>query len=441
MNMRISIAIPTRERADYLGACLRTCVAIADPDVEIIVSDNASADHTQQVVEGFADPRIRYLNTGARVSMRQNFENAINATRGEYVIMMGDDDAIAPGQFPLLRQILQARKPKCLSWRSRYYLWPDKLQPDGGGRLKLASYQSFGAISAVNAPEILTRLVEARLSGHDVVPMIYHGAVHRSVIEALRARTGQVFGCSVPDVYFQVAANAFIDEVLFVEHPFSIQAISPKSTGFSARFSGERGKDNAIDAFAREAAADPILDPMPGKMPAIELYWLNAIEQANRLVYRGELPLNYAEYFRRALKGFRLRPAFERELGLDSLRRLAVDVGEGKALEALIAAHPPAASGLRHLHALDAVLKRARRFQPSSISPKRMFLDLKAFGAGDVFAAASTLDHILGQADIADLSNSERAASRWKAARTRGFRLWRDAMLRRVPAFLAERRP
>ena len=44
--MKISIVIPTRERALYLRQSLATALAIDDPDVEIIVTDNESTDDT-----------------------------------------------------------------------------------------------------------------------------------------------------------------------------------------------------------------------------------------------------------------------------------------------------------------------------------------------------------------------------------------------------------
>src|SRR6056297_1629920 len=104
--MLISIVIPTRDRAQYLRHSLATSTAIPDPNIEIVVSDNASVDETRKVVSEAQDPRVRYVNTGARVSMRQNFEFAFHQSKGDYLIYFGDDDGILPGQFSFLRSIL-----------------------------------------------------------------------------------------------------------------------------------------------------------------------------------------------------------------------------------------------------------------------------------------------------------------------------------------------
>ena len=73
-----TVVIPTRERCDTLEHTLRTCVMQEYTNLEIIVSDNYSQDHTREVVEYFKDSRIRYINTGKRISMSDNYEFALS---------------------------------------------------------------------------------------------------------------------------------------------------------------------------------------------------------------------------------------------------------------------------------------------------------------------------------------------------------------------------
>lgn len=435
--MRISIAIPTRERAQYLRSLLATCSAIKDDNLEIVVSDNASEDNTREVVESFGDARIRYLNTGRRLSMRQNFENVINATTGDYVVMSGDDDGFLPGQWAYLRTLLEQERPACLSWRSRYYLWPDARQPDGGGRIKLHGPHSFGPAYRVPTKQILQSIVEATSSGHDVVPMIYHGAARRDVIEAIRAKAGEVFACSVPDVYFSVAANAFTDEVLFVEHPLSIQAISPKSTGFSARFSTGRGDAGAINRFTAEMSTDPIVDPMPGKMPVIELYYLNAIAQTNRVIYDSKLPVAYPVYFERSLKALAGIPPADREAGLTALRTLAKSLPARDALLAQIDRARPTSPIVKAARRFDNGLKQFRRFQPSLITASMFQVDLKPFGLGSTEDAARAVDYCLGIRQPGERPDKAPDPKLWTAAFRRGRNLcYRSTFRQKPPAAL-----
>ena len=61
--VHISIVIPTRQRADTLLRCLKTCVAQDFEEVEFIVSSNSCTDNTKDVTLSFNDPRIRLIET------------------------------------------------------------------------------------------------------------------------------------------------------------------------------------------------------------------------------------------------------------------------------------------------------------------------------------------------------------------------------------------
>lgn len=90
-----SIAIPTYNRATgYLKQALESAVAQGYSDLEILVSDNCSTDATESVVRGFADPRIRYVKHPVNLGPASNFKYCIEAARGNYWLMLHDDDLI-----------------------------------------------------------------------------------------------------------------------------------------------------------------------------------------------------------------------------------------------------------------------------------------------------------------------------------------------------------
>ena len=87
INNHFTVVIPTRERCDTLEHSLRTCVTQDYDNLEILISDNFSQDRTREVVESFNDKRIRYINTGKRLSMTDNFEFALSHVKPEgYII-------------------------------------------------------------------------------------------------------------------------------------------------------------------------------------------------------------------------------------------------------------------------------------------------------------------------------------------------------------------
>lgn len=80
-NPLLSVIVPTRERADTLKFAIRTILDQSTDDIELIISDNFSQDNTQEIVESFSDHRLKYFNTGKRLSMCDNWEFAFQQCR------------------------------------------------------------------------------------------------------------------------------------------------------------------------------------------------------------------------------------------------------------------------------------------------------------------------------------------------------------------------
>jgi len=94
-NFLVSIGIPTYNRANgYLKHALRSAVNQTYKNVEIIVSDNCSPDNTESVVKEFADPRIRYYRQKENIGPLNNRNFCLEQARGEYFVMLLDDDLI-----------------------------------------------------------------------------------------------------------------------------------------------------------------------------------------------------------------------------------------------------------------------------------------------------------------------------------------------------------
>jgi glycosyltransferase involved in cell wall biosynthesis len=67
-------------------------------DVELVISDNASTDDTEEVCRELArsDERIHYHRQAENVGLFNNFVTAIGLAKGEYFRWIGDDDRLEP---------------------------------------------------------------------------------------------------------------------------------------------------------------------------------------------------------------------------------------------------------------------------------------------------------------------------------------------------------
>lgn len=97
MSMRLSICIPTRNRATSLDASLTsitgTAVFAQNPDIEVVISDNASTDATAEVVARHAarfGGRVRYFRNETDVSADRNLEIAMRHGRGRFLKLAND---------------------------------------------------------------------------------------------------------------------------------------------------------------------------------------------------------------------------------------------------------------------------------------------------------------------------------------------------------------
>lgn len=95
---KVSIASPVYNGERYLAKALDSVLAQTFGDFELIVTDNASTDATEQICREYAarDPRVRYVRNDHNVGVVANFNLGIELSRGEYFRWHCYDDLMAP---------------------------------------------------------------------------------------------------------------------------------------------------------------------------------------------------------------------------------------------------------------------------------------------------------------------------------------------------------
>lgn len=90
----VSVILLTYNRADVLDATIGSILSQTMENFELIIADDASPDHTEEVCQRWAksDSRIRYHRWPQNVGMPQNLNLGILASSGNYVAILHDDD-------------------------------------------------------------------------------------------------------------------------------------------------------------------------------------------------------------------------------------------------------------------------------------------------------------------------------------------------------------
>jgi glycosyltransferase involved in cell wall biosynthesis len=58
---KVSVVIPTYNQADYLAEAIQSVLDQTLSDLEVIVVDDASTDHTPEIISRFDDPHLKCL--------------------------------------------------------------------------------------------------------------------------------------------------------------------------------------------------------------------------------------------------------------------------------------------------------------------------------------------------------------------------------------------
>ncbi len=107
----LSICITTYNRAEWLALSLKNLARLVPnphAEIEIVVCDNTSTDHTPKVVEPYLlRPDFRYHRNPENIGMLGNLRATAHHARGQYIWILGDDDVVEPGSIERVLQTIQ----------------------------------------------------------------------------------------------------------------------------------------------------------------------------------------------------------------------------------------------------------------------------------------------------------------------------------------------
>lgn len=103
----VTVAITTHNRSALAERAVKGALAQTYPKLEVLVSDDASTDGTQDMMERVEDPRVRYLRIPSPVGIAGNFQNALDHARGELFLILNDDDELEPEAIEKLARVFR----------------------------------------------------------------------------------------------------------------------------------------------------------------------------------------------------------------------------------------------------------------------------------------------------------------------------------------------
>lgn len=104
MTMKISIVVPTYNRARLLPRAVESILSQSYGDWELIVVDDGSTDNTAKVMEQFVSPKVSYLKLEKNGGVSAARNRGVEASTGDWVSFLDSDDAYLPGALATLAE-------------------------------------------------------------------------------------------------------------------------------------------------------------------------------------------------------------------------------------------------------------------------------------------------------------------------------------------------
>ena len=109
---KVSIIIPTYNRAHLLGRAIQSVLTQTYQDFELIIVDDGSTDNTEKVVESFKDERIRYIRHKENKGGAAARNTGIKAAKGEYIAFQDSDDVWLPEKLEKQMKLFETAAPE-----------------------------------------------------------------------------------------------------------------------------------------------------------------------------------------------------------------------------------------------------------------------------------------------------------------------------------------
>jgi glycosyltransferase involved in cell wall biosynthesis len=125
---RLTIGLPVYNGENFLAESIEALLGQSFEDFELIISDNASTDGTEEICHGYErqDSRIRYVRQLRNIGLSPNHNFTLDEARGEYFKWGAHDDLYARDLLKLCVEALDARPYVVLA-----HSWTARIDSDG----------------------------------------------------------------------------------------------------------------------------------------------------------------------------------------------------------------------------------------------------------------------------------------------------------------------
>lgn len=188
MNQKISVIVPVYNLEKYVSQSIETVLSQTYPNLEIIVINDGSTDHSLSLIQELASRDDRMIvidqpNGGLSAARNAGLDRA----SGDFIYFLDGDDLIHPQLFEILLAEIERHGTDIVYFLSEdIFEYPDKMTTKNKANLV--------SLEELTLEEVLNQLPNQGIIRFEVWNKLYN----RDVIGDVRFVPGQVY----EDVYF-----------------------------------------------------------------------------------------------------------------------------------------------------------------------------------------------------------------------------------------------
>jgi glycosyltransferase involved in cell wall biosynthesis len=231
---KFSILLPTKNRLNLLSSCINSVLEQNFVDFELIVSDNNSTDNTRIYCKNIFDNRLKYFRLNKDFPVTANWNNAYSKAKGEYIIIMGDDDYLTKNFLTKVNEQLDNSDNKIVIVNQARYYFEDYEDVNVKGKVVLRKYTN--STFQINSSKYLADFFNFKKTFHSASITIKKDILDTIINPGELGPYKEPF----PDYTAIFSAISLVDYVTYVDLPLLIAGVSSVGCGIQAQSDRKR---------------------------------------------------------------------------------------------------------------------------------------------------------------------------------------------------------
>lgn len=296
--MKFSIIIPTKNRQVQAIEAIKSCIKSRYENIEIIITDGSINDKLRAKVQRLNDPRVKYFYHKKSLAMKDNWEFGVIKATGDYVGIIGDDDALMPDGLVFASELLSRVETPVIHCSAPIYAWDDYHFIN---RKNLINVKLPMTITKCDEPHKILRQFYEFKRRNGTGPGIYHGLVKKTFLNKLKRRRGSFFKEENPDLDSGLSTLLYAEKFIDTTYPIYLSGTCGASNSASMNDAYTAQKANSTFTSESGKKYDDILWSDLEKIQTIDAGIISAMRrflpEVNKIIRGGKIKLNKQNMF------------------------------------------------------------------------------------------------------------------------------------------------